>query len=166
MPPITAWKPATQISRGNVVVGLAPAIVDLNVPKLTELTATGTDLSCSIQTMNGTSSADSETIDWLCDPESEQVPGSVSHSMDDLVIKTTGQADSTLVSALKIGDVVYIWRRDGKAVATAPAVGDFIWVWKVRITSIDPLEANNVFIGITAHITVMGRSKTAVALVA
>lgn len=164
--PITAWKPNTQISRGNIAVGLAPAVVDLNVPKLTELTATGTDLSCSIQTMNGTSSANSETVDWLCDPASETLPGSVTHEMDDLVIKTTGQADATLVSALKVGDVVYLWRRDGVAIATAPAVGQFIWVWKVMITSIDPLEANNVFIGINAHITVLGRSKTAVALVA
>lgn len=163
---ITAWKPATQISRGNVAVGLAPAVVDINAPKVSELEATGTDLSCSIQTINGTSSADSETIDWLCDPESEQVPGSVSHSMDDLVIKGTGQDDEDLITSLKIGDVVYIWRRDGIAVDTAPAIGQYVWVWKVRITSIDPLEGSNVFIGITAHITVMGRSRTAVELVA
>lgn len=166
MPPITAWKPNTQISRGNVAVGLAPAFVDINAPKLTEITASGTDLSCSIQTMNGTSSSDTQTVDWLCDPTSEQLPGSVTHEMDDLVIKGTGQADATLISSLKVGDTVYIWRRDGKPIATAPAVGDFIWVWKVMITSIDPLEANNVFIGITAHITVLARSKTAVALAA
>lgn len=164
--PITAWKPSTQVSRGNISVGLAPAIADINVPKLTELNATGTDLSCAIQTFNGTSSADSEAIDWLCDPASEQLPGSVTHTIDDLVIKGTGQADATLISSLKIGQKLYIWRRDGKAVATAPAVGDFIWVWEVIITSIDPLEANNTFIGITAHINVLRRSATAVALVA
>lgn len=164
--PITAWNPATQISRGNISVGLAPAIADINAPKLTELNATGTGLECAIQTMNGTSSADSETVDWLCTTASEQLPGSITHSMDDLVIKSTGQADATLISALKIGQKVYLWRRDGKAVATAPAVGDFIWVWEVIITSIDPLEANNAFIGITAHISVLRRSATAVALVA
>ena len=54
--PITAWKPATQISRGNIVVGIAPALTDINAPKLTELTATGTTLECAIQTFNGTSS--------------------------------------------------------------------------------------------------------------
>lgn len=163
---LTSWKPATQISRGNISVGLASAIVDINAPKLTELTATGTDLSCSIQTMNGTSSASSETVDWLCDPVSETLPGSVTHSMDDLVIKGSGQADTTLITALKVGQKVYIWRRDGKAVATAPATGDFIWVWEVIITSIDPLEANNTFIGVTAHITVIRRSNVAVAIVA
>lgn len=164
--PITAWKPGTQISRGNISVGLAPAVLDIEAPKVTELNATGTSLECSIQTFNGTSSADSETVDWLCDPASEQLPGSVTHSMDDLVIKGTGQADATLITALKIGQKVYIWRRDGIAVATTPAVGAFIWVWEVIITSIDPLEANNSFIGITAHITVLRRSKTAVALAA
>lgn len=166
MPPIVAWKPATQISRGNIAVGLAPAVADINAPKVTELTATGTDLSCSIQTMNGTSSSDSETVDWLCDPVSEQLPGSTTHSMDDLVIKTTGQADASLITSLKVGQRVYLWRRDGIAVATAPAVGQFIWVWEVMITSIDPLEANNTFIGITAHITVIRRSSQAVALAA
>lgn len=164
--PITAWKPQTQISRGNIAVGLAPAIADINIPKVTELNATGTDLSCSIQTFNGTSSSDAETVDWLCDPTSEQLPGSTSHTIDDLVIKGTGQADTTLITSLKVGQKVYIWRRDGKPVATAPAVGDFIWVWEVIITSIDPLEANNTFIGITAHITVLRRSAQAVALVA
>jgi hypothetical protein len=165
--PITAWKPATQISRGNIMIGLAPAIADINAPKLsTELTATGTDLSCSIQTQNGTSSADSETVDWLCDPASETLPGSVTHSMDDLVIKTTGQADTSLITSLKVGQKVYLWRRDGKAVGTAPAVGDMIWVWEIIITSIDPLEANNVFIGITCHITVVRRTPTAVAIAA
>ena len=148
MAPIVAWKPSTQISRGNVSVGIAPVVVDINAPKLAELT-TGTGLECAIQTFNGTSSSDSETIDWLCDPASEQLPGSISHSIDDIVIKGTGQADSALVTALKIGDVVYIWRRDGMAVATAPASGQFVWVWKVIITSIDPLEANNTFVGVT-----------------
>jgi hypothetical protein len=165
MAPIVAWKPSTQVSRGNVSVGIAPAVVNVNSPTLAELT-TGTGLECSIQTFNGTSSADSETIDWLCDPASEQLPGSVTHSIDDLVIKTTGQADTTLVTALKIGDVIYIWRRDGVAVATAPVAAQMVWVWKVIVTSIDPLEANNVFVGITAHITVLARSKTAVAIAA
>lgn len=164
--PITAWKPATVVSRGNVQVGLAPAVANLDSPSLAELTATGTGLECSIQTFNGTSSAASETVDWLCDPASETIPGSVTHTVDDLVIKGSGQADTTLITALKIGSVVYIWRRDGLAVATAPAIGQFIWVWKVMITSIDPLEANNSFVGITAHVTVLARSKVAAALIA
>ena len=163
MPPLTQWNPSTQISRGNIAVGIAPAVVDIQLPKVAELT-TGTGLNCSIQTFNGTSSTDSESIDWLCDPVSEQLPGSISHSIDDLVIKGSGQADATLITGLTIGQTIYIWRRDGMAQSTAPAVGQFVWVWKAIITSIDPLEANNTFIGITAHITVLGRSKTAVAI--
>ena len=166
MPPITAWNPATKISRGNVAVGLAPAVVNIEIPKVTELNATGTGLECAIQNFNASSSTDTETIDWLCDPASETLPGSITHTMDDLVIKTSGQADATLVTSLAIGSIVYLWRRDGMTVAKAPAIGQFIWVWKVMITSIDPLEANNTFVGITAHIAVLARSKTAVALVA
>ena len=116
--------------------------------------------------MNGTSSTDSQTVDWLCDPASEQLPGSTTHTIDDLVIKTTGQADSTLVSALDIGDIVYIWRRDGLDHDDALAAGQMVWVWEAVITSIDPLEGSNTFIGITAHITVRRRSSTAVAIVA
>lgn len=158
---ITQWNPSTQISRGNVAVGVAPVVVDINDPSLLEINA-GIGLDCSITTMNGTSSTDSESIDWLCDPASEQLPGSTTHSMDDLVIKGSGQDDEELITGLNIGDTVYIWRRDGLAHETAPAAGQFIWVWKVIITSIDPLEANNTFVGITAHITVLARSRVAV----
>ena len=122
MSPITQWNPSTKVSRGNVAVGVAPAVVNINAPKVTEL-STGTGLDCSITTMNGTSSTDSQSIDWLCDPASEQLPGSTMHSMDDLLIKATGQADAALVTALNIGDVVYVWRRDGIAHDTALAAG-------------------------------------------
>lgn len=165
MAPITQWNPSTQISRGNVAVGITPAIVDINAPSVAELT-TGIGLNCSIQTFNGTSSTDSESIDWLCDPASEQLPGSTTHSIDDLVIKGTGQADEDLVTGLNVGDIVYIWRRDGLDHAAATAAAQMVWVWKVIITSIDPLEANNTFVGITAHITVLARSRQAVAIVA
>lgn len=161
--PLTQWNPSTQISRGNISVGVAPVVADINNPTLAELT-TGTGLDCSIQTFNGTSSTDSKTVDWLCDPASETLPGSTTHTIDDLVIKGTGQADDTLITDLNIGDVVYVWRRDGLAHDTAPAAGQFVWVWKVIVTSIDPLEANSDFIGITAHITVQARSLVAVAI--
>lgn len=165
MAPLVQWNPSTKISRGNVSVGVAPVIVNINVPTLAELGA-GTGLDCSITTFNGTSSTDSSSIDWLCDPASEQLPGSTTHSIDDLVIKGTGQADDDLVTSLSIGDAVYVWRRDGIAHDAVLAATQKVWVWKVVITSIDPLEANNTFVGITAHITVMGRSKTAVAVAA
>lgn len=165
MAPLTQWNPSTQISRGNVAVGVAPVIVDINAPSLAELSS-GLGLDCSVQTFNGTSSTDSESIDWLCDPASEQLPGSTTHSVDDLVIKGTGQADDDLVTGLNIGDVVYIWRRDGLAHDNALAAAQKVWIWKVIVTSIDPLEANNTFVGITAHITVLARSATAVAITA
>jgi hypothetical protein len=162
---LTQWNPSTQISRGNIAVGVAPTIVDIETPTLAELSS-GIGLDCSIQTFNGTSSTDSESIDWLCDPASEQLPGSTTHSIDDLVIKSTGQEDEDLIAGLQIGDVVYIWRRDGLAHDAALADAQKVWVWKVIITSIDPLEANNTFVGITAHITVLGRSSQAVAIAA
>jgi hypothetical protein len=163
--PLTQWNPSTQISRGNVAVGISPAIVTMDSPTVAEID-TGTGLSCSIQTFNGTSSTDSESIDWLCDPASEQLPGSTTHSIDDLVIKGTGQDDEDLITGLNVGDVIYIWRRDGLDHETAPAAGQMIWIWKVIITSIDPLEANNTFVGITAHITVLSRTAQSVAIVA
>lgn len=165
MAPITQWNPATQISRGNIAVGVAPVVVDINAPSLAELDA-GIGLDCSITTMNGTSSTDSESVDWLCDPSSEQLPGSTTHTIDDLVIKGTGQADDDLLDGLNVGDTVYIWRRDGIAHEDALAAGQRVWVWRAVVTSIDPLEANNTFVGITAHITVSARSRTAVAVVA
>jgi hypothetical protein len=165
MAPLVQWNPSTQISRGNVAVGVAPVVVDLEAPSVAEFGA-GIGLDCSIQTFNGTSSTDSTTVDWLCDPSSENLPGSTTHTIDDLVIKGTGQDDADLIAGLSIGDVVYVWRRDGVDHVEAIAAGQLVWVWKVIVTSIDPLEANNTFVGITAHITVQGRSATAVAVVA
>jgi hypothetical protein len=162
---LTQWNPSTQISRGNISVGVAPVVVDINGPALAEL-STGLGLDCSITTFNGTSSTDSESVDWLCDPASEQIPGSTTHTIDDLVIKGTGQGDDDLVSGLAVGDVVYVWRRDGLPHDDALAAGQFVWVWKAIVTSIDPLEANNTFVGITAHITVLARSDQAVAIAA
>lgn len=162
---LTQWNPATKISRGNVSVGVSPAVVDINKPTMAELSE-GIGLDCSITSFNGTSSTDSQTIDWLCDPASEQLPGSTTHTIDDLVIKTSGQEDADLVNGLNIGDTVYIWRRDGVSHETDLASGQFVWVWKVVITSIDPIEASNTFIGITAHVTVLARSTTAVAITA
>lgn len=160
---ITQWNPATQISRGNVAVGVAPTVIDINEPTLAELSS-GIGLDCSITTFNGTSSTDSQAVDWLCDPSSEQLPGSTTHTIDDLVIKASGQDDAALIAGLTIGDTVYIWRRDGIAHDEELEADQFVWVWKATITSIDPLEASNTFIGITAHISVAARSKTAVAI--
>lgn len=162
---LTQWNPATTISRGNISVGVSPVVVDINTPSVAELTE-GVALDCSITTMNGTSSTDSEAIDWLCDPASEQLPGSTTHTIDDLVIKTTGQADDELVTSLSIGDAIYVWRRDGIEHEEAVAADQKVWVWRAVVTSIDPLEASNTFVGITAHITVMARSATAVSVVA
>lgn len=162
---LTKWNPSTQLSRGNVSVGVAPAIATMTAPTIEELNA-GIGLDCAITTFNGTSDTDSETIDWLCDPASEQLPTSTTHSIDDLVIKGTGQEDDDLITALQVGDAVYFWRRDGIAHDTAAAVGQKIWIWKAIVTSIDPLEGSNTYIGITAHITVMSRTPTTVAVVA
>ena len=162
---ITQWNPSTQISRGNISVGVAESVADMDAPKLSELDS-GIGLDCSITTFNGTSSTDSSTVDWLCDPASEQLPGSTTHTIDDLVIKSSGQDDEDLIDGLSIGDTVYIWRRDGIAHDEDLEVGDMVWIWKAVVTSIDPLEANNTFVGITAHITVLGRTPIPVAVVA
>lgn len=163
--PITRWNPATSVSRGNIALGIAPTVVDINAPTVAELNA-AVAIECSVTDFSASSSTDSESIDWLCTPESEQLPASTSHEMDDLLIKATGQADEDLVTALKIGDVIYLYRRDGKPSASEITADDYVWVWKVVITSIDPAEASNTFIGINAHVNVLSRSKTAVKVVA
>lgn len=162
---ITPWNPATQTSRGNISLGIAPTIIDINAPELAEISSS-TTIECAVTNFNASSSGDSQTVDWLCTPESEQIPGSTTHTMDDLMIKTSGQDDEDLIAALKIGDPIYIWRRDGVDTDTAPVAGDFVWVWRVIITSVDPVEAANTFIGINAHVSVLARVQVPVAIVA
>lgn len=160
---ITRWNPSTTVSRGNVALGVAPTIVDINAPTVTELNA-ATAIECSVTNFNASSSTDSEAVDWLCTSESEQLPSSTSHTMDDIMIKTTGQDDTELVDALKIGDTVFLYRRDGKESDAELVADDMVWIWKVVITSIDPAEASNTYVAINAHVNVLSRSKTAVAV--
>lgn len=154
---ITPWNPPTRTSRGNISIGVAPVMIDINAPTLAELESS-TTIECAVTNFNATSSSDSQTVDWLCTPESEQIPGSTTHTMDSLMIKTDGQEDEGIINALSIGDPIYIWRRDGIDTDTPPEAGDKVWVWRVVITSIDPVEASNVFIGINAHVNVLARS--------
>jgi len=163
---LTPWNPATKVSRGNVALGLVSAIADINSPHLAEVN-TGMSLDCAVTTFNGTSSTDSQSIDWLCNPASEQLPGSTTHSIDDLVIKTNGTAtDQDLYNALAPNTVVYIWRRDGIPHDTEPAAGQHIWVWKIMVTSVDPVEASNTYVGVTTHITVLARTDLPVIILA
>lgn len=161
---ITPWAPATTTSRGNISIGIAPTIIDINAPTSAEIEAS-TTIECAVTNFNASSSTDSQSVDWLCTPESEQLPGSTTHTMDSLMIKTSGQDDVELMSALKIGDPIFIWRRDGIDTDTAPQTGDQVWVWNAVVTSVDPVEASNTFIGINAHVNVLSRSKTSVAIV-
>lgn len=160
---VTYWNPGTRLSRGNIAVGIVPSVANINDPKLSELDA-GLGISCAITEFTATSSTDSETIDWLCDPSSESIPGSTTHEMDDLTIKISGQEDQQLIDALKIGQPIFIWRRDGMAHDAALQTGQKVWVWRAIVSSVDPSEAGNAFVGLTCHVTVMARSKTPVAI--
>lgn len=162
--PVIRWNPATSTSRGNIAIGIAPSVVDLNAPTVDELNA-GMAIECSVTDFNASSSTNSESVDWICTPVSEQLPSSTSHTVDDILIKATGQEDDQLINNLKLGDVVYIYRRDGLPSDEDIASGNFVWVWKVVITSIDPAEASNAYLAVNAHVNVLDRSRTAVAVV-
>lgn len=163
--PVTQWDPATIVSRGNINVYIVPTIADITAPKLTELDASKA-IGCSVTNFNATSSVDSEKVDWICRTESEELASTTTHSIDDLTIKVTGQQDDDLITAMKIGDVIYIVRRDGVDSSAALAVGQVVWVWKAVVTSVDPTEATNAFVGVTAHVNVRARTKTPVKVVA
>lgn len=160
---LTKWNPNTTTSRGNVLIGIAPIVADINNPTKAELEA-GLGIECSMTDFNGTSSVNSETIDWLCDKSSEELPGTITHSIDDLTIKATGQDDNELINTLRIGQVIYVWRRDGLPRTTNLAANQKVWVWKATVTSIDPLSASNTYIGVSAHVSVQARTATPVAV--
>lgn len=160
---ITHWNPNTKTSRGNVILGFVPSVADINAPTLTEIEVSK-NFECSVTNFQASSSVDSESVDWVCSPTSEQLPSTLTHSIDDIDIKVSGQNDSDLLNSLKIGDIVFIYRRDGLATSEAPKTGEFVWIWKVIVTSVDPLEASNAYIGLKLHISVLDRSQTAVAI--
>ena len=162
---LTDWNPNTTVTRGNVAVRLAPAIADINAPKVTEL-STGMSIECSITDFVASSSVNSESVDWLCNPVSETLPGSTEHSIEDVMIKVNGQTDDALYTQLAPGDVTYIWRRDGMPHDTAVAAGQYVWVWRVQCTGVDPMDASNAYAAINAHFTVLDRTSVPVLVVA
>lgn len=163
--PVTPWNPATTVSRGNVRVGIVPTVTSMSAPTLAQINA-GIGIECAITDFNGTSSSSSESIDWLCSPTSEQLPGSITHAVDDLTIKVTGQADSSLYTALAPGTTIYLWRRDGIPVATVPVAAQMIWLWKVVVTSVDPAPASNNYVAVVVHVNVLDRVAQPVAIAA
>lgn len=162
---LTAWNPATKVSRGNIAIGIAEVVKNLDAPTDQELLQ-GYAIECAITDFKGESSTDSETVDWLCNPSSEQLPGSTTHEIDDLLIKSSGQDDDELLKALGVGDVIYLWRRDGLPHDKPLEAGQKVWVWRCVISSVDPAEASNTYIGLNAHVTAMARSRGPVAIVA
>lgn len=162
---VTAWNPATVVSRGNMKIGLVPSIVDINKPTVAELTA-GTTIDCSITEFTGSSEVDGESIDWLCNPVSETLPGSTTHEIDDLLIKATGQNDDDLYSVLSVGEIIYLYRRDGIPHATEIQADQKLWIWKIQITSVDPAEATNTYVAVNAHVSVIDRTALPVKVVA
>lgn len=153
---LAAWNPDTVVSRGNVAVTITPAIADINNPTVAELSE-GLGLTCSITNFNASSEVNSETVDWLCRPVSESIPGATQHSIDDLMLKVSGQNDQDLYTALSVGDIVYFWRRDGIPVDDPVAAGQYVWVWKAKVTGVDPAEGSNTYVAINCHITVLDR---------
>ena len=163
---LTYWDPTTVVSRGNTLIAVAPAIVDINSPTLAELD-TSTVIDCSMTGFNASSSVSSETVDWLCSPVSETLSSSIEHSVDDLTIKVSGQADDdALLSVFTPGSILYLWRRDGLPHQVDLEAGQRVWVWKVSVSSIDPVDATNTFIGLVVHLTALNRTETPVAITA
>ena len=162
---LTYWDPDTVIQRGNILIGVAPAIVDINSPTLAELNASVV-IDCSMTDFNASSSVSTETVDWLCSPVGEALSASLEHSIDDLTIKASGQNDDTLLTQLTPGSTVYLWRRDGIAHTVALEAQQRVWIWKATVASIDPVEASNQFVGYVVHLTALDRVELPVTITA
>lgn len=158
------WNPKTVVSRGMITVGVAPNVADMKKPTLAEMTASSA-ITCSITEFTAESEVDSESVDWLCNLVSESLPGTTTHSVDDLLIKVGGQDVDNLANKLHLGEEVYLWRRDGISSSEDVKTGQKVWIWKVVFSSLDPSEGDNTFIGVTAHVSVLSRSDLPVAIV-
>ena len=139
---------------GNVRTDIVPAIANITVPKLTELSAAASkNVSCYITAGGFTFSPEQATItdDRECDTFTASQPGRTSAgSVSITVIDNTGTAISATanvaVDVLVPGTTLYIVRRYGLAYDAAYAVAQKVDVLTVKVGKkqrIQP-EANSV----------------------
>lgn len=166
--PLTKYNVDTLVSRGFVTLGVVDAIADINAPTLTEID-TGITYECATEAFENSSSVDAATIDWLCDPVSESLPGNITHEIGDLKIKWDPQDSELIDQTFTPGTTKYLWRRDGIAHDEAPTAGQLLWIWEVKITSVDPSPVANAagdYLALIVHVTVMRRTDLPVAIAA
>ena len=152
--PVTMWNPATVVAKTRIAVTSCAAVTDIKNPTVAELSA-GMGLECAMEDFNPSAEVSNETVNWMCQQVAENLPGNTEYSIDDLVIKGSGQSDTDLLTQLAPGDITYLWGRYGIAHDEALAAGQTVWVWKVQVTSIAPLAASNLYGGYSVKVSVL-----------
>lgn len=151
---VTPWNPATVVSKTRIAVTTCAAVADIKNPTVAELSF-GMGLECAMEDFSPSAEVSNETVSWMCQQVAENLPGNTEYSIEDLVIKASGQNDTDLLTQLAPGDVTYLWGRYGIAHDAALEAGQTVWVWKVQITSIAPLAASNLYVGYSVKVSVL-----------
>lgn len=135
-------KPAKKMANGNDSWGFVLVVADIQVPKVTELNATGGfNLSCSVfADQEGVASTTSKVTlpRYLCELDEFEVNGTTSYSMADLMVSfdPQGAPASAGVKAWEtMSDNIagFLWQRQGVTATTDLAVGQYVNVFPVQL---------------------------------
>jgi hypothetical protein len=152
-------KPALKRAFGNDSYTWVPAIAVKTAPTAAEVeAATGFNLSCSLfgeQEGVTTSTAKVTLPRILCETDTFEVNGEVTHSMPDLMVSfdpqgaalSDGKKAWEAMSDLEAGFLV---RRQGKTATTVYAAGDFVDVIPVTLGTKVPTKTANDAAGVYA----------------
>ena len=145
MAPYTSFAPDARLTAGNVVIGIAPAIANINAPTLAELNAS-TAIHCSTEAFGSTTSVTKNSRKMLCDTVAKESVAKRQYGMNDLTVMVGDPQDAaatTFLGLFPIDGTVFLWIRPGKDDSAALAAADKVQVIKAKVDSVDLRAVSN-----------------------
>lgn len=135
---VTVYDPDGVATAGNSQIGIAPIILDINNPLVSELSA-GTVFECATEAFSSTTNVSNVTRKKLCDLVATERPGDRNYQVEQLsiVLDDPQGEDQPLLDMFGLDDTIYLWHRPGMAHDAAIEDGQKVQVVQAIVASVD-----------------------------
>lgn len=166
---VTTYAPDAALTAGNTLIGDAPAIADIDAPKLTELQAS-TMIQCATEAFGSGTTVNKRTRKMICDKVGTETVGSRTYTMETLTIMYGDPQDANaFVDSLVLDSTHFFWTRPGLDDSVALAAAQKVLVIKAKIDSVDLRTISNADgdeFAVVVNVSVQDRTQLLVSVVA
>lgn len=166
---VTKYAPDAHYTAGNTVIGDAPAVANIQAPKLSELAASIT-FEGATEAFGSTTNVTKGTRKMIADKIGKQRVQNREYQAENLVVMTGDpQAANALVEGFVPDSTHYFWIRPGLPDDTALAVGQKVQLIEATIDACDLRQvstADGDEFAVTVSISIQDRTQLLVAIVA